>query len=172
MVHFTSEKSEIQWCTLIMVADQKLLDLARSLLQMISRTQENIGEMLKIQKRKNEMNHHILQDFIGLQKEVKSLLEQSVKAREVDQWWNIRPNDPLRNGPGMKTQRKFIRERWVIQRNAGNVKDITYGGTAQWGNIKRVVATKFLDLGISQELRTNKRSTWKPRGLVLNVQSK
>ena len=34
--------------TLIMAADQKLLDLARSRLQMIAKTQENLGEMLKI----------------------------------------------------------------------------------------------------------------------------
>ena len=50
MMHFTGEKSEIQWCTLIMAVDQKLLDLARSLLQTIAKTQENIGEILKIQK--------------------------------------------------------------------------------------------------------------------------
>ena len=56
-MHFTGEKGEIQWCKLIMEADQKLLDLARSLLQMISKTQENLGEMLKIQRRQNEMNH-------------------------------------------------------------------------------------------------------------------
>ena len=55
-----------------MAADQKLLDLAGSLLQMISKTQENIWEMLKIQRRQNEMNHQILQDSIGLQREVKS----------------------------------------------------------------------------------------------------
>ena len=71
MVHFTGEKSETRWCTLIMAADQKLLDLAGSILQMISKTQENLGEMLKIQKRQNEMNHQILQDSIGLQREVK-----------------------------------------------------------------------------------------------------
>ena len=65
---------EIQWCTLIMAADQKLLDLAGSLLHTIARTQENLGEMLKIQKRQNEMDHQILQDSIGSQKEVKSLL--------------------------------------------------------------------------------------------------
>ena len=84
-MHFTGEKSEIQSCTLIMEAYQKLLDLARSLLQMISRNQENLGEMLKLQKMKNEMNHQILQDSIGLQKEVKSLWKQSVKVRKVDQ---------------------------------------------------------------------------------------
>ena len=56
-----------------MVVDQKLLDLDGSLLQTISKTQKNIGEMLKIQKRQNEMNHHILQDSIFLQKEVKIL---------------------------------------------------------------------------------------------------
>ena len=82
MMHFTGEKSEIQWCTLTMAADQKLLDLAGSLLQMISRTQENLGEMLKIQKRQNEMNHQILQDSIGLQKEVKkSLLGEIRKGK-------------------------------------------------------------------------------------------
>ena len=82
MMHFTGEKSEIQWCTLIMAADQKLLELAGSLLQMISRTQENLGEMLKIQKRQNEMNHQILQDSIGLQREVKSLLGAIGKGKE------------------------------------------------------------------------------------------
>ena len=47
-MHFIGEKSEIKLCTLIMAADQKMLDLARSLLQTISMTQENLGEMLKI----------------------------------------------------------------------------------------------------------------------------
>ena len=65
-----------------MVAEQKLLDLAESLLQTIAKTQENLGEMLKIQKRKNEMNHQILQDSIGLQKEVKSLLGEIRKGKE------------------------------------------------------------------------------------------
>ena len=82
MVHFTGEKSETQWCTLIMAADQKLLELAGSLLQMISKTQENLGEMLKIQKRQNEMNHQILQDSIGLQREVKSLPGEIGKRKE------------------------------------------------------------------------------------------
>ena len=109
MMHFIGEKSEIQWCTLIMEADQKLLDLAGSLLQMIARTQENHGEMLEIQKRQNEMNHQILQDCICLQKEVKIFLVSIRKARKVDQWWDIRPSDPLRKVPGMKTQRKLSR---------------------------------------------------------------
>ena len=65
-----------------MVADQKLLDLARSLLQMIAKTQENLGEMLKIQKRQNEINHQILQESIGLQREVKSLLGAIDKGKE------------------------------------------------------------------------------------------
>ena len=82
MMHFIREKGEIQWCTLIMVADQKLLDLVGSLLQTIARTQENLGEMLKIQKRQNEMNHQILQDSIGLQKEVKILLGEIHKGKE------------------------------------------------------------------------------------------
>ena len=81
-MHFIGEKGDIQWCTLIMVADQKLLDLAASLLQMISRTQENLGEMLKIQKRQNEMNHQILQDSIGLQREVKILLGEIGTGKE------------------------------------------------------------------------------------------
>ena len=82
MVHSTGKKNETEWCTLIMEADQKLLDLARSLLQMISKTQENLREMLKIQKRQNEMNHHILQDSICLQKEVKILLGAIHKGKE------------------------------------------------------------------------------------------
>ena len=56
-----------------MAAEQKLLNLSGCLLQTIARTQENLGEMLKIQKRQNEMNHQILQDSIDLQREVKSL---------------------------------------------------------------------------------------------------
>ena len=67
---------------MIMAADQKLLDLARSLLQMIAKTQENLGEMLKIQRRQNEMNHKILQDFIGLQREVKSFLGAIDREKE------------------------------------------------------------------------------------------
>ena len=50
MMHFIGEKSEIQRFTLIMAADQKLLDLAGSILQTIAKTQENLGEILKIQK--------------------------------------------------------------------------------------------------------------------------
>ena len=38
-------------------------------------------EMLKIQKRQNEMNHQILQDSIGLQKEVKILLRAIRKGK-------------------------------------------------------------------------------------------
>ena len=60
----------------------KSLDLAGSLLQTMARTQENLGEMLKIQKRQNEMNHQILQDFIGLQREVKSLLGEIGTGKE------------------------------------------------------------------------------------------
>ena len=85
MVHFTGEKGETRWCTLIMAVDQKLLDLAESLLQMIAKTKENLGEMLKIQRRQNEMNHQILQDSVSLQKEVKSLLGAISKERKVDQ---------------------------------------------------------------------------------------
>ena len=49
---------------------------------MIAKTQENLGEMLKIQKRQSEMNHQILQDSIGLQREVKSLLGATGKGKE------------------------------------------------------------------------------------------
>ena len=59
-----------------MAVDQKLLDLVGSLLQTIAKTQENLGEMLKIQKRQNEMNHHILQ------KEVRSVLGAIRKGKE------------------------------------------------------------------------------------------
>ena len=38
--------------------------------------------MLKIQKRQNEMNHQILQDSIGLQMEVQSLLGEIGKGKE------------------------------------------------------------------------------------------
>ena len=82
MMHFIGEKSEIQLCTLTMAANQKLLDLAGSLLQTIAKTQENLGEILKIQKRQNEMNHRILQDSICFQKEVKSLLGAIRKGKE------------------------------------------------------------------------------------------
>ena len=81
-MHFTGEKSEIQLCTLTMAAYKRLLDLDRSLLQTISKTRENLGEMLKIQKRQNEMNHQILQDSICLQKEVKILLGEIHKGKE------------------------------------------------------------------------------------------
>ena len=65
-----------------MEADQKLLDLAGNLLQVIAKTQENLEEMLRIQKRQSEMNHQILQDSIGLQREVKSLLGEISKGEE------------------------------------------------------------------------------------------
>ena len=83
MVHFTGEKSGTWWCTLVMAADQKLLELAGSLFQMISKTQENLGEMIKIQRRNSEMNRQILQDSTGLQREVKSLLGAIGKGKEV-----------------------------------------------------------------------------------------
>ena len=82
MVHSTGEKSETRWCALIMAANQKLLDLDGSLLQMIAKTQEHLGVILKIQRRQNEMNHQILQDSIGLQREVKILLGAIDKGKE------------------------------------------------------------------------------------------
>ena len=89
-----------------MEAYQKLLDLAGSLLQTISRTQENLGEMLKIQKRKNEMNHQILQDSIGLQREVKILMGAIGKGKEGGSMMGHSSKNLLRNSLGMKTQRK------------------------------------------------------------------
>ena len=81
-MHFTGEKSESQLCTLTMAADQRLLDLDGSLLQTIAKTQENLGEMLKIQKRQNEMNHKVLQDSICLQREVKSIIREISKGKK------------------------------------------------------------------------------------------
>ena len=49
---------------------------------MIARTQENLGEILKTQKRQNEMNHHILEDSISFQREVKILLGEIDKGKE------------------------------------------------------------------------------------------
>ena len=65
-----------------MAVDQKLLDLAGSLLQMIAKTQENLGEMLKIQKKQNEMNHMVLHDSICLQREVRSIMGAIRKGKE------------------------------------------------------------------------------------------
>ena len=65
-----------------MAADQKMLDLAGSILQTITKTQENLGEMLKIQKRKNETKHQILQDCICLQNEVKILMGEIHKGKK------------------------------------------------------------------------------------------
>ena len=107
MVHFRGEKSETTWCTLNMAADQKLLDLAGSLLQMIAKTQENLGEMLKIQRRQSEMNHQILQDSISLQREVKILLGEIRKGKEGG--LVMGHSSKLGNGPGMKTQKKLSR---------------------------------------------------------------
>ena len=65
-----------------MAAEQRLLDLAESILQTISNTQENLREMLRIQERKNEMNHKVLQDSICLQREVKSIMRAIRKGKE------------------------------------------------------------------------------------------
>ena len=115
------------------------------------------------------MNHQVLQDSIGLQREVKSLMGEIHKGKGSVPMMKLRPSNLLRNGAGMNTQSKLSRERRGNQQNVENAEDITYTGTSQRGNIKRAVATKFLDFGISQELRTSKRSTCKPRGLVLAI---
>ena len=81
-MHFTGEKRENQLCTLTMEADQRLLHLAKSVLQAISKTQENLGKMLNIQKNQNEMNHKVLQDSICLQREVKIIMEEISKGKE------------------------------------------------------------------------------------------
>ena len=82
MMHFTGDESENQLCTLTMAAEQRILHLAESLLQTISKTQENPGEMLKIQKKQNEMNHKVLQVSICLQREVKSIMGATRKGKE------------------------------------------------------------------------------------------
>ena len=65
-----------------MEADRKLLHLVESLLKTISKTQENLGEMLKIQKKQNEMNNKVLQDSICLQREVKNIMGEIWKGKE------------------------------------------------------------------------------------------
>ena len=81
----------------------------RSLLQIIAKTQENLGEMLKIQRRQNEMNHQILQDSIGLQREVKILLGAIGKGKEGGSVVGKFSKRSIRNGPRMKTERKLSR---------------------------------------------------------------
>ena len=63
--------------------------------------------MLRIQRRQSEMNHQVLQDSIGLKREVKILLGAIGKGKEGGFMMDIHPSDPLRNGPGMKTQKKL-----------------------------------------------------------------
>ena len=82
MVHSTGEKSENQVVHVDHGSRSEVVGLAGSLLQVIAKTQENLGEMLRIQKRQSEMNHQILQDSIGLQREVKSLLGEIGKGKE------------------------------------------------------------------------------------------
>ena len=72
---------------------------------------ENLGEMLKIQRRQNEMNHQILQDSIGLQREMKSLLGAIGKGKEGGSAMGHSSKRPDRNGPGMKTQGELSRKR-------------------------------------------------------------
>ena len=80
-----------------MAADQKLLNLAGSLLQTIVKTQENIGEMLKIQKKQNEMNHKVLQDSICLQREVKSIMGEIRKGKESGSMMRHSSNRSIKN---------------------------------------------------------------------------
>ena len=124
MVHSTGEKSETGWCTLIMAADQKLLDLAGSPLQMISKTQENLGEMLKIQKRQSEMNHQILPDSISLQMEVKSLLGEIEKRKEGGSAMGHSSKRPI----GKRSRHQDSKEIEQVKMNqpmkCGNVEDM------------------------------------------------
>ena len=81
-MHFIGEKGEIQWCTLIMATDQKLLDLAGSLLQTIAKTQENLGEMLKLEKRAEWDKPTYFVRLYCLQKELKILLGEIREEKE------------------------------------------------------------------------------------------
>ena len=92
-----------------MAADQKLLDFAGSLLQMIAKTQENLGEMLKIQRRKNEMNHQISQDSNCLQREVKILLGAIGKGKEGGLAMGQLSKRPDKKWSRKKAQRKLSR---------------------------------------------------------------
>ena len=82
MMHFIGEKRGNQLCTLTMEANRRLLHLAKSILQTIAKTQENLRKMLKIQKKQNEMNHKVLQDSICPQREVKIIKGEIRKGKE------------------------------------------------------------------------------------------
>ena len=75
--NFCQQEEGGQLCTLTMVVDQKLFHVVEKLLQAITKTQENLGEMLNLQKQQNEMNHKALQNSIHLQKEVKDILKDT-----------------------------------------------------------------------------------------------
>ena len=45
-------------------------------------------------------------------------------------------------------------------------------GLPNEGMMMKAIAAKFLDFKINWKLRTSRTSPWKPRGLVVNVQSR
>ena len=79
-----------------MAADQGILELAGSLLQTIAKTQENLEEMLKMQKQQNKMNHKVLQDSIRLQKEVKSIMKAISKGKKSGSVKKHSSNRPIK----------------------------------------------------------------------------
>ena len=171
-MHFTGEESEIQWCTLIMEIDQKLLDLAGSLLQTISRTQENLGEMLKIQKRKNEMNHQILQNSIGLQKEVKILLGEIPKGKESGSMMGHLPKRSVKKRSRHEDSKEIEQVKMKQPAKCWKCGGHHYRRNFPTREHQEVSSHKVPRLGVSRKLTTSRRSSWKPRGLVLKVQSK
>ena len=66
-----------------MVLYQKLFHLNENLLQIISKTRENIGEILKLQKQHSEMNHKVSEGSICLQNEVKGILEDIRNDKDI-----------------------------------------------------------------------------------------
>jgi hypothetical protein len=79
-----------------MATDQGLLELAGGLLQTIAKTQENLGEMLKMQKQQNKMNHKVLQDTLRLQKEVKSIVKAISKGEKSGSMKKHSSNRPIK----------------------------------------------------------------------------
>ena len=67
-----------------METNKKLFYLVEELLQAIAKTQKNLGEMHKLQKEQDEMNHKILQDSIRLQNEVKDILVVISNGKDND----------------------------------------------------------------------------------------
>ena len=114
-----------------MVADRRLLDLVESLLQTIAKTQENLGEMLKMQKRQNEMNHQILQDSIGFQREVKSILGAIGKGKEGGSATGQLSKRPDRKWSRPEDSKEIEQVKMKQPVRCWRWEDIIYAGTVQ-----------------------------------------